>query len=93
MPDINGEMICPTCGKVIPEKIQIQTKNGVKFRIGYDLDHYPSTWSERIKMLKAQTTPPTRKTVLDTYNKDVRVQCPVCNQGHKFEGVKGDFAK
>lgn len=31
--------------------------------------------------------------VLDAFNEDVRVQCPECNQGHMFEGVKGDFAK
>lgn len=22
-----------------------------------------------------------------------RVQCPKCNQGHQFEGIKGDFSK
>ena len=49
-----GEMICPTCGKAIPEKITIQTKNGPKIRRGYDLDHYPSTWNERVNNMKAQ---------------------------------------
>lgn len=43
--------------------------------------------------MEAQTVPPTRKEVLNIYNEDVRVQCPDCNQSHKFEGVKGDFAK
>lgn len=43
--------------------------------------------------MKAQTIPPTRKEVLNIYNEDVRIQCPDCNQSHKFEGVKGDFAK
>ena len=28
---------------------------------------------------------PSRKTVLDIYNENVRVQCPKCNQGHQFE--------
>ena len=89
----NGEMICPTCGKIIPNKIKIQTKNGIKVRRGYDLDHYPSTWSERVQKMKTQDEPPTRKMVLDIYNKDVRIQCPECNQGHMFEGIKGDFTK
>lgn len=65
----------------------------VNDRIGYDLDHYPTTWSERVQAMKAQPTAPTRKQVLDIFNEDVRVQCPECNQGHMFEGVKGDFAK
>lgn len=43
--------------------------------------------------MKVQPTAPTRKQVLDIFNEDVRVQCPECNQGHMFEGVKGDFAK
>lgn len=86
-------MICPTCGKIIPNKIKIQTKNGIKVRRGYDLDHYPSTWSERVQKMKTQDEPPTRKMVLDIYNKDVRIQCPECNQGHMFEGIKGDFTK
>jgi len=89
----NGEMICPTCGKIIPNKIKIQTKNGIKVRRGYDLDHYPSTWSERVQKMKTQDEPPTRKMVLDIYNKDVRIQCPECDQGHMFEGIKGDFTK
>ena len=87
--DADGNMICPTCGKKIPNVI---TKNG-RTRIGYDGDHYPTTWSERVKAMKAQPTAPTRKQVLDIFNEDVRVQCPECNQGHMFEGVKGDFAK
>lgn len=66
-------MICPTCGKIIPNKIKIQTKNGIKVRRGYDLDHYPSTWSERVQKMKTQDEPPTRKMVLDIYNKDVRI--------------------
>ena len=88
-----GEMICPTCGKAIPEKITIQTKNGPKIRRGYDLDHYPSTWNERVNNMKMRATQPSRKEVLDIYNESVRVQCPKCNQGHRFEGIKGDFSK
>ena len=57
------------------------------------MDHYPTTLNERVKKMEAQTVPPTRKEVLNIYNEDVRVQCPDCNQSHKFEGVKGDFAK
>lgn len=41
--------------------------------------------------MKSQPAKPTRKEVLDEYNRDVRVQCPECNQGHEFEGVKGDY--
>ena len=33
------------------------------------------------------------KEVLDIYNESVRVQCPKCDQGHQFEGIKGDFSK
>ena len=83
----NGEMICPTCGKKIQNQITQQTKNGLRNRRGYDLDHYPTTWNERVKKMEAQTVPPTRKEVLNIYNEDVRVQCPDCNQSHKFEGV------
>ena len=68
--DADGNMICPTCGKKIPNVI---TKNG-RTRIGYDGDHYPTTWSERVKAMKAQPTAPTRKQVLDIFNEDVRVQ-------------------
>lgn len=88
----SGSMICPTCGEVIPEKIVINTKNGPRERVGYDLDHYPVTWAERVDTMRAFDTPPTRKEVLDEYNSNVRVQCPTCNQSHKFEGVKGAFA-
>ena len=87
--DADGDMICPTCGKKIPETI---TQNG-RTRIGYDGDHYPTTWNERAQAMKAQPTTLTRKQILDIYNQDVRVQCPECNQGHKFEGIKGDYAK
>ena len=87
--DADGNMICPTCGKKIPETI---TQNGRK-RVGYDGDHYPTTWSERVQEMKKWPTAPTRKQVLDIYNQDVRAQCPNCNQGHMFEGVKGDVAK
>ncbi len=86
-------MICPTCGKKIQSKIIQQTKNGPRIRKGYDLDHYPTTWNERVKKMEAQTVPPKRKEVLNIYNEDVRIQCLDCNQSHKFEGVKGDFAK
>lgn len=89
----NGEMICPTCGKVMHEKITIQTKNGPVTRRGFDLDHYPLTWNERVNRMKSWATQPTRKTVLDVYNKCLRAQCPECNQGHAFEGIKGVFAK
>lgn len=86
--DADGDMICPTCGKKMPETI---TRNG-RSRVGYDGDHYPTTWNERVQEMKKWPTAPTRKQVLDIYNQDVRAQCPDCNQGHRFEGVKGDFA-
>ncbi len=76
-------------GKKIPETI---TQNG-RTRVGYDGDHYPTTWSERVQEMKKWPTASTRKQVLDIYNQDVRAQCPNCNQGHMFEGVKGDVVK
>ena len=84
-------MICPTCGEVIPPKIVINTKNGTRTRVGYDLEHYPITWAERVETMKAFSKKYTRKQVLDEYNSDLRVQCSPCNQGHQFEGVKGEF--
>jgi RHS repeat-associated protein len=88
-----GEMICPTCGEVMPETITVETRNGPIQRRGYDVDHYPLTWSERVGEMKEQEIPPTRKEVIDEYNRDVRAQCPGCNQGHKYEGIEGDYAK
>lgn len=29
--------------------------------------------------------------VWDEFNRDVRVQCPTCNEGHKWEGKTGDY--
>ncbi|MEK5236161.1 phage baseplate assembly protein V [Paenibacillus sp. FSL L8-0470] len=85
----SGKMICPTCGKDIPDSIIINTKNGPVKRIGYDLDHYPDTWAERVASMKAGEVPPTRVEVLDEYNARLRVQCNECNIGHKYEGVEG----
>jgi hypothetical protein len=89
----SGEMICPACGEVIPEAIEMQTKNGPVTRRGFDLDHYPTTWAERVEQLKQLLRRPTRQEVLDVYNTDVRVQCPTCNQGHGFEGIAGEFER
>jgi RHS repeat-associated protein len=86
----DGEMVCPTCGKVIPDKVTVDTKNGPVERRGYDLDHNP-TWAERVQKLRATNPPPTRKQVLDEYNRNVRVQCPECNQGHQYEGQPGRY--
>jgi RHS repeat-associated protein len=82
-----GQMICPTCSEVIPETITIQTKNGPKVRRGFDLDHYPDTWAERVARMKDLPEPPTRSDVLNEYNSRLRVQCPACNQSHRFEGI------
>lgn len=86
-----GRMICPTCGKEIPSKISVKTKKGTIKRRGYDLDHYPDTWAERVEAMKKQPKPPTRSEVLDEYNRDLRAQCPPCNQSHAWEGVPGPF--
>lgn len=51
---VSGKMICPTCGRVIHETININTKNGTVTRIGYDLDHYPDTWAGRVAKMKAR---------------------------------------
>ena len=87
----SGKMICPTCGKDIPDSITINTKKGPLNRIGYDLDHYPDTWAERVASMKAGEVKPTRKEVLDEYNKRLRVQCHECNISHAFEGVEGTY--
>ena len=84
-------MICPTCGKDIPDSITINTKKGPLNRIGYDLDHYPDTWAERVASMKVGEVKPTRKEVLDEYNKRLRVQCHPCNISHAFEGVEGTY--
>ncbi|EOO28482.1 hypothetical protein ICM_02507 [Bacillus cereus BAG1X2-3] len=86
-----GKMICPTCGKDIPDSITINTKNGPVKRIGYDLDHYPDTWAERVVSMKTGEVKPTRKEVLDEYNARIRVQCHECNISHKFEGIEGTY--
>ena len=59
--DADGDMICPTCGKKIPETYI--DKSG-RTQIGYDRDHYPTTWNERVQAMKAQPIPPTRKEVI-----------------------------
>ncbi|WP_324659267.1 GH-E family nuclease [Bacillus cereus] len=87
----SGKMICPTCGKDIPDSITINTKNGPVKRIGYDLDHYPDTWAERVVSMKTGEVKPTRKEVLDEYNARLRVQCHECNISHKFEGIEGTY--
>ncbi|RJG14923.1 filamentous hemagglutinin [Paenibacillus thiaminolyticus] len=89
--NVSGKMICPTCGKDIPDSITINTKNGPVKRIGYDLDHYPDTWAERVASMKAGEVPPTRAEVLDEYNARLRVQCHECNISHKYEGVEGTY--
>ncbi|WP_026652919.1 DUF6531 domain-containing protein [Butyrivibrio proteoclasticus] len=90
--DADGNMICPTCGEIIPDTITVQTKNGPRTRVGYDLDHYPTTWEERKQKMKASGYVYSRKEVLDIYNEDVRVQCPPCNEGRQYEGIAGDYA-
>ena len=49
--------------------------------------------TKEYKMMKTRAVHPSRSEVLDIFNEDVRVQFPKCNQGHQFEGIKGDFAK
>jgi hypothetical protein len=77
----------------MPEKITIETKRGPVERRGFDIDHFMKTWAQRVKEMKEQAAAtgrhPTRKEVLDEYNKMLRGQCPECNQGHKFEGTPG----
>ncbi|WKB53297.1 RHS repeat-associated core domain-containing protein [Eleftheria terrae] len=90
----DGEMICETCGNVIPDKITVDTRNGPIERVGYDLDHFPDTWAERVDNLKERQAAGEdidRETVLDEYNRDLRVQCPPCNVSHEFEGIPGRY--
>ena len=87
--DSSGNRICPTCGSIIPDFITV----GKRTRRGFDLDHYPETWAKRVEKMKSCPKPPTRKEVLDEYNRDLRVQCPECNQSHQWEGIKGPYQK
>jgi hypothetical protein len=89
--NVAGEMICETCGQVLPDEIILETKDGYVFRIGYDLDHL-TVWAKTIKELKARLIPPTRQEVLDLYNENVRVLCPPCNVSHLWEGIPGPYA-
>jgi len=84
-------MICPTCGKDIPDSITIKTKNEPVKRIGDDLDHHPNTWAEKNVSMKAGEIQPNRKEVLDEYNSRLRVQCHECNISHAFEGIEGTY--
>ena len=86
-----GATICPTCGDPIQDIIEVQTKNGPVTRRGFDLDHFPDTWAERVKQLQEQSDAPTRREVLDEYNLRVRVQCPSCNVSHRYEGIPGEY--
>jgi hypothetical protein len=86
-----GRDMCPTCGVEIPDVITMQTKKGPLFRRGYDLDHYPIPWSDRVNIMRQMQEPPTRKQVLDVYNEAVRLQCPTCNQSRFYEGIPGDY--
>ncbi|NWJ45625.1 MAG: hypothetical protein HXX08_07080 [Chloroflexi bacterium] len=61
-------------------------------RRGYDLDHF-DTWVNKKIKLQEQDPPPTRKEVIDEYNSDLRIQCPSCNQGHKYEGKRGAYSE
>ena len=54
-------MICPTCGKDIPDSITIKTKNEPVKRIGDDLDHHPNTWAEKNVSMKAGEIQPNKK--------------------------------
>lgn len=87
----SGDTTCPTCGAVIPESVTVLTINGPVINRGYQLDHFPRTWAERVTDFQSQPTPPTRAEVLDAYNLNLRVQCGPCNMGHQFEGVAGDY--
>lgn len=69
-----GNMECPTCGKEI-------TGKKVNGRRDYDLDHTGQTWAQRKRFLAGRT----RGEVIEAYQRDVRVQCPECNQSHKYE--------
>jgi RHS repeat-associated protein len=86
-----GELVCATCGKDVSAPIIVETVKGPKIRVGYDLDHFPETWSERLRRLKNQQPEPGRSTILDEFNRNVRVQCPECNVSHEWEGKPGDY--
>ena len=87
--DAEGNKICPTCGEPFPATITEDTINGPKVRRGYDVDHYPEPWNERRKVWGPR--PIRGKPWQDEFNRDIRAQCPPCNQGRKFEGKPGEF--
>lgn len=87
----DGELLCATCGIGVSQPISVQTRLGQIVRRGYDLDHFPDTLAERIRRFKNQPIPPTRPEFIEEFQLRVRVQCPTCNQSHRWEGIRGNF--
>jgi RHS repeat-associated protein len=62
-----GGKLCPTC------KVEVKVKPFSGQKRDWDIDHTPS-WTNRL------FTFPTRKAVLDDYQKGTRLECPSCNR-------------
>jgi hypothetical protein len=93
--DSSGRILCETCGEPIPDKVEIETKNGPREVSGGQNDHYPDTWADRKQAMreKARQTGKwqSRKESIDEYNERIRHICKECNEKHEFEGVPGTY--
>ncbi|HNI28694.1 MAG TPA: GH-E family nuclease [Leptospiraceae bacterium] len=66
--------MCPTCGKEV--KGNPYNKERRDSDDGWDVDHYPKKWYERL----LDRIFSSRKEVLDEYNNDTRLRCRTCNR-------------
>ena len=87
-----GHPMCPTCGKTLTGKVTIQTKKGPVQQRAFDLDHHPETWKQRKQKFQARPVAPSRKEVVNSYNTNLRVQCPSCNRSNRFNGIAGAYS-
>lgn len=72
--DANGQLICPTCG------VSMDWKPGQN-RLGImDVDHYNSSWQDRLDEMMLRSYPPTRKEVSNSFQVDTRGECFSCNR-------------
>ncbi len=86
-----GNVVCETCGEVVPETITRNTSRGPVLRRGGDLDHFPDTWAERVAEMRNRFPLPTREEVIRAFNERLRYICPICNQSHEWEGIPGPY--
>jgi HNH/ENDO VII superfamily nuclease with conserved GHE residues len=75
----DGGKVCPTCEKPIGRGT---IERGGRLRRDFDVDHTGKTWAQRVSEMRQNIT---RREVIEEYQRDVRAQCPDCNQSHAFE--------